>query len=191
MRSGWMMNRKKINDTTGGFLLLMIILLGLNLVIYRLSLHEPDSGSDEGSVFVQISGEVKCPGVYSFHRPPFIRDLLTRAGGLSSKRVKELPVNGPRYQSGADVEVRADGKELRIFAQDMSAFYKIALGVPISLNRECAEALTAVPGIGPGRAGAIVRERARRGGFKHLDEILSIQGIGPEFYKRMSPYLTL
>ena len=73
----------------------------------------------------------------------------------------------------------------------MSAFYKITLGIPISLNRESLEGLTAVPGIGPRIGGAIVRERAKRGNFKRLDEILSIPGIGPTFYRKVTRYLVL
>ena len=74
---------------------------------------------------------------------------------------------------------------------EMTAFQKITLGMYVSINLENLEGLTAVPGIGPGLAGLIVRERENRGGFKSLDEIKSIRGIGPGLYKRVRPYLVL
>ncbi|MBW2142902.1 MAG: helix-hairpin-helix domain-containing protein, partial [Deltaproteobacteria bacterium] len=37
----------------------------------------------------------------------------------------------------------------------------------------------------------IIRERERSGGFRSLDEILSIRGIGPVLYGKISPYLVL
>jgi competence ComEA-like helix-hairpin-helix protein len=73
----------------------------------------------------------------------------------------------------------------------MSAFYKITLGIPISLNNESLEGLTAIPGIGPRIASAIVRERAKREGFQQMDEMLSIPGIGPTLYRKAARYLTL
>jgi len=73
----------------------------------------------------------------------------------------------------------------------MSAFYGITFGLPVSLNRETLEGLTAIPGIGSGLARAIVRERNERGGFQSIDEILSIQGIGPSLYRKIRPYFVL
>ncbi len=72
-----------------------------------------------------------------------------------------------------------------------TAFQKISLGMPISVNRECLEGLTAVPGIGPGIASSIVRERKSRGGFKRLDEIMCVRGIGSGSYERIKHYLVL
>ncbi len=74
---------------------------------------------------------------------------------------------------------------------EFTAFQKITLGIPLSVNRECLEGLVAVPGIGPGIASLIVRERKSRGGFKRLDEIMCIRGIGPGRYERLKPYLVL
>lgn len=75
--------------------------------------------------------------------------------------------------------------------RDFTAFQKITFGIPLSVNRECLEGLIAVPGIGPGIAGLIIRERKNRGGFKRLDEIMCIRGIGPGMYERLKLYLVL
>ena len=95
------------------------------------------------------------------------------------------------YHSGANVDVRSDGKRPGVSESEMSAFYKITLGIPISLNRESLEGLTVIPGIGPKIAGEIVRERLNRGGFKRVDEILSVQGIGRKLYEKVGYYLVL
>ena len=75
-------------------------------------------------------------------------------------------------------------------ASEMSAFYKTTLGIPIYLNSESEMGLTAIPGIGLGLAKAIVEERTKRGGFKSLDELLSVNGIGEKLYRKVTPYLT-
>ena len=59
------------------------------------------------------------------------------------------------------------------------------------IDMETLEGLTAIPGIGPKLAGAIVREKAERDGFQRPDEILSVRGIGPTLYGKIRPNLVL
>jgi len=89
------------------------------------------------------------------------------------------------------VDMQSSRESYRVCTDEMTAFHKIAFGLPVSINTEGLEALTAVPGIGPKIAGLIVRERERRGGFESLGEIESIQGIGPALYGKIRPYLVL
>ena len=76
-------------------------------------------------------------------------------------------------------------------AEKINSFHKITLGIPISINEESEEGLTAIPGIGPKLACAIIKEREKRGGFKHLYEIASINGIGSSLYRRIIKYIEL
>jgi competence protein ComEA len=89
------------------------------------------------------------------------------------------------------VRVLQESLNIRFLLSEMSAFYKITLGIPISLNTESETGLTAIPGIGPGLAKAIVEKRSKRGGFLRLSDVLSVKGIGPRLYKRISPFVTL
>jgi competence ComEA-like helix-hairpin-helix protein len=50
---------------------------------------------------------------------------------------------------------------------------------PVDVNTATADELVRLPGIGPVRAAAIVRERDLRGGYSSLDELLDVRGIGP------------
>jgi len=93
--------------------------------------------------------------------------------------------------SGQKAVVVSDGIVCLVRLEEMSAHHKISLSIPLSLNRESREGLTAVPGIGFNLAGAIVRERESRGGFKTLDEITSVPGIGKTMYEKIKPYLVL
>jgi comEA protein len=58
---------------------------------------------------------------------------------------------------------------------------------PVDVNAATAEELTALPGIGPARAAAIVALREERGGFRSLDELLDVKGIGPKTLARLRP----
>lgn len=185
------MSKRAINDRTAGGLLLLLLFLSLYFLKGIFSLSAPDTHLYGSKVFVEIIGDVAHPGVYDFLHPPSLKDLLRRAGGSFSTAGNGLPSAQILHDSGAHVEVRSEGQGTSVFGGEMGAFYKITLGIPICINKEPLEGLTAVPGIGPALANAIVRERARNGGFQMLDELLAIRGIGPALYQKLTPHLTL
>ncbi|NCO59160.1 MAG: competence protein ComEA [Deltaproteobacteria bacterium CG_4_8_14_3_um_filter_51_11] len=70
----------------------------------------------------------------------------------------------------------------------MSAFYRISLGIPLSLSEESREGLMAVPGIGPRLADNIIEERNRRGGLMTVKDLEHVKGVGPNFLRDIRPY---
>ena len=50
---------------------------------------------------------------------------------------------------------------------------------PVDINTAGVDDLVRLPGVGPVRAGEIVRHRTLRGGYATLDELLDVRGIGP------------
>jgi competence protein ComEA len=184
----WKTAPQRRGERGTGFLLLLLILFLVQLLKpapYRLG---ADCIRCQSPVYVQINGEVRNPGVYAFCDPPFLRDLIRRAGGLKDRGV--LPADEP-LPPNSGISVTKGGGELRVQPLEFSAFYRMTLGLPLSINHESEEGLTALPGVGKNMAKAIVEERAKRGGFKSLNEILGIPGIGPKSYARMKPHLTL
>ena len=60
----------------------------------------------------------------------------------------------------------------------------------VDINRAQWWELQALQGIGEKRARNIVEVRTRRGGFKSVDELGDVTGIGPKTLDRLRPYLT-
>jgi len=181
----------EINDRATGFL----VLLSFLLVLYSLNTiptHSESAGaSGGGDFFVEIAGDVESPGVYRFDHPPRIMDLMDKAGALILDMTHSQGfIEGP-LSTGKVITVHQEGSYTRLVISEMSAFYKMTLGIPISLNEESETGLTALPGIGPGLAKAIVRERSKQGGFQRLRDVLSVKGIGPKLYERIRPYVVL
>ena len=185
------MTKKEICDRTGGFLLLVMFVITLALVKGNYRHHVPDRLPCDRKVFIEVSGAITRPGVYGFCRFPALDDVLARAGGAACEIKKAALSTGVLYRSGAKLEVQRLGEKALVTETEMTGFYKITLGIPISINRETLEGLAALPGIGPGIAGAIVRERTKRGGFQKMDEILSVKGLGPRLFSRISPFVCL
>ena len=61
----------------------------------------------------------------------------------------------------------------------------------VNLNTASSAELQLLPGVGKVRAVAIVAMRKQRGGFKQMEDLLEVKGIGPEMLKRLRPYATL
>jgi competence protein ComEA len=65
------------------------------------------------------------------------------------------------------------------------------LAVQISVNEASADELEMLPGIGPSLASRIIEYRQTHGGFKTLDELKNVRGIGEKLFAKIQPYLRL
>jgi len=54
-----------------------------------------------------------------------------------------------------------------------------------------AEELSLLPGVGPARARAIVELRQQRGGFKRVEDLLEVKGIGEAGLAKLKPFLAI
>jgi competence protein ComEA len=182
---------KEISDRATGFLLLLLIPLMFYALKPLFSVSRSHSFPCEKPLFVQIEGEIGFPGIYPFCDRGKLKELIEKAGGVSAGSYPSGLFKDVALHSGARVLVRSDEGRYRFLQKEMSAFHKITLGIPVSLNSESEEGLTAVPGIGPGLARAIAEERSKRGAFNSVDEIMVITGIGDRLFRRMRPHLKL
>ena len=145
-------------------------------------------------VFIQVSGEVKSPGIYSFDKPVTLSQAVARAGGL-------LAALGPADQREWASEPISNSSRIHLIEDSEGVIHlrlgwmavpnRLALGVPLDINQASVAELSQVPGIGPKLAQGIVALRARRGVFSKLENLREVKGIGPATVRRLKPYLTL
>ena len=173
----------------------MLVLFLVIVVIFCLHLTFNGKTVSQGfcseKIYIGIEGAVRYPGVYPLCGDDTMALLIERAGGIDGTDNLPAILNDVHLEEGVRLTLKEDDGRLEGYLDDIPAFYKVTLGIPISLNRESEEGLTAIPGIGPKLAGAIVRDRDKRGGFRALSEIKDIPGIGDKTYEKIAPYVTL
>ena len=67
----------------------------------------------------------------------------------------------------------------------------VAVTFPIDINRADAEQLTALPGIGPSTAARIHEYRQKNGGFKKIEDLMNVKGIGEKSFLKLKPMITV
>ncbi len=66
-----------------------------------------------------------------------------------------------------------------------------ALAGVVNVNTATVEELQLLPGVGEVRALAIVEARKQNGGFKRVDDLLGVTGIGSTSLERLRPFVTV
>jgi competence protein ComEA len=67
----------------------------------------------------------------------------------------------------------------------------LAESSPVDVNTATVAELTAVNGIGPAKAQAIIDYRKDHGGFESLEDLTMVRGIGDKMLERIRPHLTV
>ncbi len=66
----------------------------------------------------------------------------------------------------------------------------IAFGA-ININKANSAQLQTINGIGPTKAAAIIKYRKTHGGFKSVDELVNVKGIGPKTVLKMKKQVSI
>lgn len=61
----------------------------------------------------------------------------------------------------------------------------------ISINEAAGEDLERLPGIGPVIAARIIEYRKQHNGFRSIEELTSVKGVGKKTIEKLKPYVTL
>jgi competence protein ComEA len=151
----------------------------------------PATGSGSGSVrleprpatvaLVHVAGAVRTPGVYRLRDGERVQDAVRRAGGA---------------RAGADLNAInlaakvADGQQVVVPRRGAAGAAPVGGAgagepgsppqAPVSLNSATAEQLDTLDGVGPATASKILDYRRQHGGFRSIDDLGEIPGIGPK-----------
>jgi competence protein ComEA len=62
---------------------------------------------------------------------------------------------------------------------------------PVNLNTATVAELETLPGVGPATAARIVEYRQKNGGFKKIEELMNVRGVGEKSFLKIKDLLTV
>ena len=150
------------------FLLLISLLL---LFIYTKPIYSSFELSDQ--IEIEVRGEVKKEGLYKLKRNATLSDLLNIIELKESADISSLSLSS------------------KLINKQIIIVPKIKEEILISINSASIKELMTLNGIGEELAKRIIDYRMHNGGFKSLEELMEVKGIGPSKYEKIKEYITL
>ncbi|MED2253114.1 helix-hairpin-helix domain-containing protein [Brevibacillus parabrevis] len=157
------------------------------------------------SLYVDVKGKVKKPGLYRFAPGKRVADAIEEAGGaLPQADLDQInlaqpladgtaliipakgssgtsPLPGVGLPSPASVQVGGNGTP--------SAGSSKQPGKTVNLNSATVQELMTLPGIGESRAAAILEYRTQVGRFRSVDELKKVSGIGAKMFEKIKDHI--
>jgi competence protein ComEA len=65
------------------------------------------------------------------------------------------------------------------------------MGAPVNLNSATSAQLEALPGIGAKTAERIIDYRQKNGGFKKIEDLMNVRGVGEKNFLKLKPLITV
>ena len=175
------------------WVLLVLAVFLLGRLFIQLYPNSPSTRPKEvgAEKVVELIGMVRTPGIYFFERPPTLLDAIQTAGGL--KEIP-LPTSTPLFEklkTGTLVMVEGGREAVTIKLGRMEARKLLVFSIPLDLNRVSMEDLCLIPGIGESLAREMMAYRQRRNGFRSLEEMKNVKGIGEKKWEELKPFFTV
>lgn len=121
------------------------------------------------ALVVYVSGAVRHPGIVRLRDGDRVGDAVDAAGGPRSSANLEAVNLAARV---------ADGQQVTVPRRDAGGAGASGAAGPISLSTATPEQLDQLDGVGPGLAQKIIDYRTQHGGFRSVDELGEVPGIG-------------
>ncbi|WP_431044506.1 helix-hairpin-helix domain-containing protein [Streptomyces sp. P1-3] len=163
----------------------------------------PSAGGGR-TVVVDVTGKVRDPGVRRLPLGARVGDALKAAGGVrpgtdvSGLNRARVLVDGEQLVVGAPpgpapgggvpgASAAGTGGGPPAGSPTGTGGGASAPAGPVSLNSATAEQLDTLPGVGPVLVQHILDYRAQHGGFRSVDELRQVTGIGPRRFADLRP----
>ncbi|MFE0421704.1 ComEA family DNA-binding protein [Streptomyces sp. NPDC058953] len=148
--------------------------------------------SPGGRVVVDVGGKVRRPGILRLPVGSRVADALAAAGGakedtdLTGLNRARVLVDGEQVLVGVAGPAGTAAVSAPAAGADPGGAGPAGTG-PVSLNTATLAELDTLPGVGPVLARHIMEYRSRGGGFRSVDELREVDGIGERRFADLRP----
>lgn len=146
-------------------------------------------------VTFDISGEVLKPGVYQLEGGSRISEAMALAGGMSLNADRdwvEKNINrAKRINDGEKIYIPRKTTNSVVSNETKTSMDTKILGVVsensglVNLNSAGVEELDKLEGVGPAIAQRIIDYRQEKGGFKNINELKLVSGVGDKLFEKI------
>ncbi|MGV8079889.1 MAG: ComEA family DNA-binding protein [Syntrophales bacterium] len=150
----------------------------------------PNTDERSGSAVVVLDGGSQADGVYFLPPGTTRRDFGNRIG-IPGDAWRRGSCPDKALATGTSVLWKGPGFDETPRFGSLDAARRLALRLPIDVNRSKDWELALVPGIGPKTAERIVRFRETRGRIRRLEDLKGIPGIKEKRLQALRPYLAV
>ena len=148
------------------------------------------SSSANATLFVHVTGAVVSPGLYELETGARMADAVQAAGGFAGDAVPES-VNLARPLSDGEQIIVSSRDEAAAASVDNRQYHADAESSEVAasskglvnINKADASELTTLPGVGEATARKIVDDRTENGGFKTIEDLKRVSGIGDKKFE--------
>ncbi|WP_174853964.1 helix-hairpin-helix domain-containing protein [Streptococcus suis] len=151
--------------------------------------------SEEPSkLVVDVKGAVAKPGLYTLAAGARVNDAVEAAGGLTSQADPKSINLAQKLSDEAVVYVASKDENISVVASTTasSAMSQEEKNTSlVNLNTATEADLQTISGIGAKRATDIIAYREANGGFKSVDDLNNVSGIGDKTMESIRPYVTV
>jgi competence protein ComEA len=151
--------------------------------------------SQSGAVIVDVVGRVRSPGVVTLPTGSRVADALEAAGGLTKGKtlinLARVLIDGEQINVAARADAVANepsGSTPGAEGGSVGSSTKSAL---VNLNTASKDDLEELPRVGPVTAGRIIDFRAQYGGFRSVDQLMEVSGVGQVTFAGLAPLVTV
>ncbi|WP_374965853.1 helix-hairpin-helix domain-containing protein [Lysinibacillus sp. RS5] len=167
--------------------------------IEQLEIKEPVDEAVIQQVFVDIKGAVLYPGVYELQPDQRIIDAVQLAGGYTQDANTQLINHAQKVQDEMVIYIPREGEKLDEITSNMLTMPTSGTSQgnngmedqKVNLNKADEAALTTLSGIGPSKAQSIISYREENGGFKTIEDLKKVTGIGEKTYEKLKDSITV
>jgi competence protein ComEA len=171
---------------------LALLILGILYFKFYYQPFSPPSEEFTKEVVVEVAGEVQNPGIYLFQNPPTLKEVIEKAGGLKETAQFDTASFSEILETGTLLTVtKESSREVKVKMERMAANKLLVFSIPLDLNRVSMEDLCLIPGIGESLAQEIITYRERRKGFRSVEELKNVRGIGGKKYKNLKGFFII
>lgn len=169
------------------------------------ALSTPEPAALPATITINVVGHVAKPGVHTLPEGARVVDAIEAAGGATE------PADLTRLNLA---RVLSDEEYLAVLATSEDPPELLEPNAPaasgatppdsspsvgdspgggsvLNLNTATEEQLQSLPGVGPVMAGRIAAWREEHGGFRSVDELQEISGVGPKVFAQLEPLVNV